>query len=165
MVTYVFREPLTILNAKKANPQRIGEALEKIAVQSGGRLTPKGVVSAAKDPKHVLHRHFEWNDAKAAEAYRIDQARELIRVVRVEDSEGEPKRAYLNIGDRGHAYRSLADVMGSADLQAAVLRQADLDLAAWQRRYAELTEACADVMSAREKIAERRARQENRPSA
>ena len=45
MIKYTFKdEPLTIKNKAKATPQKIGEALAKIAAASKGHLTPKAVV-------------------------------------------------------------------------------------------------------------------------
>lgn len=49
-----------------------------------GRLTPEQVLEAASDPKSALHSQFEWDDSKAAYAHRLDQARELIRRVKIE---------------------------------------------------------------------------------
>ena len=49
-----------------------------------GRLDPQSVVAAARNKKSPLHKQFEWDDTKAAEKYRLEQARELIRLVRVE---------------------------------------------------------------------------------
>lgn len=48
-----------------------------------GKLTPALVVDVARDPNHVLHNRFEWDDSVAGERYRRDQAHELIRSVRV----------------------------------------------------------------------------------
>lgn len=48
-----------------------------------GKLTPALVVDVARDPDHVLHNRFEWDDSVAGERYRRDQAHELIRSVRV----------------------------------------------------------------------------------
>lgn len=48
-----------------------------------GKITPQTVLEDAQDPASPLHEHFEWDDTKAAQAYRIDQARELIRSVRL----------------------------------------------------------------------------------
>jgi hypothetical protein len=165
MIRYVFRdEPVAILNAKKADPQKIGLALARVAREGNGRLTPSAVVEAASDPKSALHRHFEWDDAKAASAYRIDQARELIRVIRIEDDGDAPQRAFLSVrDDAGVSYRTAAEVAGSLDLQLAVLRQAERDLEAFQKRYAELRDICDDVSSARDKVRQRRERMESRP--
>ena len=49
-----------------------------------GRLDPKDVVEAAVDPDSVLHDRFEWDDSVAAASYRIDQARALIRSIKIE---------------------------------------------------------------------------------
>ncbi len=49
-----------------------------------GRLTPQEVVEAARAEASAIHGCFEWDDGKAAEAYRIEQARELIRRVKIE---------------------------------------------------------------------------------
>jgi hypothetical protein len=162
MIRYVFRdEPVAILNAKKADPQKIGQALAKVAQEGNGRLTPSAVVEAATNPKSPLHRHFEWDNAKAAAAYRIDQAREIIRVIRIEDGEDTPQRAFLSVkDDAGVSYRTAAEVAGSLDLQIAVLKQAERDLDAFKRRYAELQDICEEVSLARDKVRQRRERLE-----
>lgn len=49
-----------------------------------GTLTPEVVVDAAKDPDSILHEYFEWDNKVAGAAYRIEQARALIRRVKVE---------------------------------------------------------------------------------
>lgn len=48
-----------------------------------GRIAPEAVVRAARNPGHPLHGEFEWNDGRAAERYRLDQARTLIASVRI----------------------------------------------------------------------------------
>lgn len=167
-VTYKFREDesLTIPNAKKANPQKIGEALEAIATENAGRLTPHAIVAAASNRKNPLHPFFEWDDSAAANAYRLDQARALVRIIRVDDgASAEPPRAFLSVSDRGTSYRSLAEVQRSPDLQTIVLRQAERDLAAFQTRYREMADICEIIMSAREKVRERLAKSEQRPTA
>lgn len=52
-------------------------------LERNGRLTADDVVEAARDPKSPLHHYFTWDDAQAAHARRIDEARSLIRSVRV----------------------------------------------------------------------------------
>lgn len=160
MQQYVFREnePLRLKNAKQADAQVIGLALEKINQQNEGMLKPQAVVDAARNKRNPLHKHFEWDDEIAAEQYRQDQARHIIRIVRVvdEDSEEGTQRAYqsVNIVGSGKSYRSVADIKSSAEFQAAILKQADRDLEAFQRRYRQLTEVCTYVAQARTKIAE-----------
>lgn len=87
MTKYIFKpdEVLAIKAASKADPDKIGQELEAIAAKAGGHLTPIAIVDAARDRKSVLHKHFEWDDAAAAEAYRLDQARSLVRCIHVEN--------------------------------------------------------------------------------
>ncbi len=157
MIKYVFKdEPLTFKGAHKANPQKIGEALESVTTANEGRLRPAAVIEAAREKKSVLHHHFEWDDDVAANAYRVDQARTLIRSIRVEESDDEHRPAFLSIHDAsGTAYRAIAEVMSSRDLQLAILRQAGRDLDAFDKRYRELTDICDIVRGARERVGER----------
>ena len=158
MITYVFRDdPVTIRNASKADPQKIGEALAEIKAKHGGDLRPRYVWSAVKDhPRHPLHKHFQWDVQKAAEAHWTDQARELIRVVRVVDSErpdDPPVPAFISVSDKGGAsYRSASEIRSSAYYQHIVMKQALRDLESWQRRYRELSDVCPMVSAAAAKL-------------
>lgn len=169
MIRYVFKEaPLTIKAADKANPQKVGEALAEIAAEGGGELTPHAVLEAARKPTHVLHRHFEWDDGKAAEAYRIDQARNVIRSVHVEDSDAASGHtvAFISIADKsGTSYRALSEVRNSADLQSRVLAQAERDLEAFERRYHALQDVCEIIRTAQAAVKRRREKVDTRASA
>jgi len=48
-----------------------------------GRLTPEQIVDEARPENSILHSCFEWDDAKAGESWRIEQARELIKRVKI----------------------------------------------------------------------------------
>lgn len=63
--------------------QAIKDRLAQIEARNGGRLTPDMVVQDAKRKDSPLHACFEWDVKKAAAAYWLDQARELITSVRV----------------------------------------------------------------------------------
>jgi transposase len=164
MIKYVFRNelPLTIKNARKADAQKIGEALHKIT-NAAGKRTPHAVVEAARAEKHVLHRHFEWKDAIAAEAYRLDQARALIRCIDVVTNDDEPPmRAFISITEKnGTAYHTNNEVLGNLELQVIVLRQAERDFLAYEKRLREFQDLCDAVRKAREKIAAKRAKLED----
>jgi len=49
-----------------------------------GKLSSSTVVDEARPEGSPLHPEFEWNNLKAGEEYRLIQARQLIRSVRVE---------------------------------------------------------------------------------
>jgi hypothetical protein len=157
-IRFVFREPpITILNSKGADPQKIGQELTRIAEKSQGHLIPDEVVDAAKSGRSPIHQHFEWKNDVAAHHYRLEQARELIRCIRIVDDskkDAVPRHAWLSINDKGYSYRALGEVLKSADLQLSVLKAAERDLRAFESRYQELQEICSVVRTARESLAE-----------
>jgi len=153
MIRYVFKEgPVAIRGAKDANPQVIGEALSALAEAGGGALTPRAVVDGARAPASPLHAHFDWNDAEAAEKWRVEQARDLIRCIRVEetDSNHEPVRAFLSVsGDAGVSYHTVQEIRSSGELRERLLAAAERDLEAFTTRYRVLKDICAVVETAK----------------
>lgn len=61
----------------------IEERLAAIAQLNGGKLTPELVLADAEDPTSPLHDTFTWDNDEAAKLWRIEQARRLIRSVKV----------------------------------------------------------------------------------
>lgn len=57
--------------------------LQRLFDANNGRLTPEQVVDAARSPASPLHARFDWSDADAAAKWRLEQARGLIRSVRL----------------------------------------------------------------------------------
>lgn len=168
-IKYIFRDDniLPFVNAKDADPQEIGEALAAIADVEGGKLTPKAIVDNARNPESALHRHFEWNDAAAAEKWRHQQARMIVLSLRVEaiDPDKEPDQAFYSIQDNGSAYRSVQEIRSSGDLQEKLLAGAERDLESFTVRYRVLKEICAIVETAKKVARSRRSKNENRAAA
>lgn len=165
MARYTFNGGAIFHRMKGADPQRLGEALDKIAADNDGQLTPRAMVTSGRRRGHPLNRHFEWDDAKAADAHRLQQARQIVHAIRVIDEsqpEAPPRIAYLSIAEgdgSGFAYRPRSAVADSARLQRLVLEQAERDLAAWERRYSEIAgDLTAAIALVRGELAERRAR-------
>lgn len=120
------------------------EEFERIARKHNGILRPADVVDEARNPDSILHRAFEWDDSVAAEAYRIQQAKELIRVqVVVIENRQEPVRAFVSLSrDRltDGGYRITADVLNDRDLYREMLLDAADELRSFQRKYNRITE-------------------------
>lgn len=57
--------------------------LTRITKEHDGVLRPDDVVREAENPASPLHSSFEWDDGVAAHAWRLEQARTLIRSVRI----------------------------------------------------------------------------------
>lgn len=110
---------------------------ELLAIRSEhGRLTPEAVVQAASAEDHPLHDRFEWDDTTAAHKYRLNQARQLIRVVRetYTDRRGNPAdvRTFHAIPRaEGMAYEPLDEIVRD-DIASKVL------LAAMEREWRQL---------------------------
>lgn len=125
------------------NPQTVGEEIEKIE-QKKGKVTPADIVKKAKATSSPLHNLFEWDDKKAADAYRIHTARQVLCcLVRVEDGQA-PTRAFVNIETKAPAKQGLfvniQSAMADAMSREIVLKNALLELESFQRKYATLTE-------------------------
>ncbi len=164
MIRYEWRDKVVaILNAKQADPQVIGEELARLMAANDGNLKPEAVHEAAKNRRSPLHRHFEWDDAKAADAYRVDQARGIIRLIKaVEITDGGRELyagpAFVSIYDgRRRTYKAIGEVVTNTRLQLLVMQQAIRDLEAWEKRYGEFEEICQLVRVARERLADARA--------
>lgn len=111
------------------------------------RLTPALVVDAARPEESPLHSRFEWDDKVAGEAYRLDQARRLIRSVRVVYREADEKeaartvRAFHSVRDeQGTAYRPTDEIVESEFLTRIVMQQMELEWKQLMRKYGHFEE-------------------------
>jgi hypothetical protein len=123
--------------------QVAGERLAELTEANGGHVTPEVVVDDARPDEAALHPCFVWDDYEAAEKYREEQARSLIRSVRVVIDEDRP--ASLNyvsvrLSDIGPAYVTTARAMSDDELRDQAIGDAIGGLNAWQRRYEHLAE-------------------------
>lgn len=78
--------------AKGINVQDAVKELDRIK-SIYGSLTPENVLDASRLKTAVLHNLFNWDDAKAAEHYRLQQARTILNNIEVKViSNGQPKQ-------------------------------------------------------------------------
>lgn len=123
---------------------KTAKILESIRKKHGGLLRPQDVVEYARPTDSPLHDQFEWDDSKAADEYRLWQARQLIRVtVTVLPNTVTPIRTYVSLTpDRsaGGGYRRIADVVKKPDLYEQALADALKDLERIQQKYKQLAE-------------------------
>ncbi len=112
-----------------------------------GQLTPNIVVDEARDPGHPLHNRFEWDNSVAGEAWRRQQAHELIRSVRIvyrEATEKEPARKVRHWhavrNENGHVYEPAPKVAADPLLRQMVLRDMEREWRQLQNRYGQFQE-------------------------
>lgn len=112
-----------------------------------GKLTPSIVVDEARDESHPLHSRFEWDDKVAGDAYRRDQAHELIRSVRVvyreatETESARTVRAFHAVRrEDGHVYEPTEKVAEDELLSKIVLQDMEREWKQLMRRYGQFEE-------------------------
>jgi hypothetical protein len=110
-----------------------------------GELTPQLVVEAARPESHPLHSRFEWDDQKAGEAHRLDQARGLIRSLRItyRDAEGYQQhvRQFVSVArPEGRAYVPTVAVADDPLARRILLADMHREWQALKRRYGHMAE-------------------------
>lgn len=114
-------------------------------------LTPPVVVEEARSVESPLHSHFEWDDTVAGEKYRLVQASELIRSVRVTytspDGAQKDVRQWLSVShsEVERSYLPLEQVVDDPFSYRLVLQEMERDMAALQRKYGHLKEFAETV--------------------
>ena len=107
------------------------------------------VVKAAKDPANPLHRYFTWDVQKAAQQHWLEQARRLIRSVRVEITtiEGLEARVRevvsIQVTDQNtdkvyHGYLPRDRVMKKKETEAQYVAKALEELKRWCLRHGDV---------------------------
>ncbi len=124
---------------KDADAMVIGPICEDLA-RLNGVARPEDLLSAARDPEHPAHKFFDWNDASAAEAYRVDQARYLMRsyTVVLQRSETKQEVRGLQYVDSKGGYVPSSVVFDDTDMTQEVVERAKREATSWYHRHQQL---------------------------
>lgn len=133
------------------------KVLEQIAARAGGVLLVDDVLDAAKDPRSALHKHFQWDDTKAAEAFRRAQARQLIQkcVVTIDKAPDVQIRAFVSLAPdqaAGGGYRRMVDVLSDDDLKGQLLHEMQLTLLKWKKQIHLLDKETIAIIDALDEV-------------
>ena len=143
--------------------------LEALCIEHGGKLTPDIVLASAISEESPIHHCFEWEESNAAAQYRLLQAADLIRKVKVKVRVGESDirsvRAYVNIANpaddklnlslsqwRRRIYVPVTDALRKVSTRDQVISALYREVIEWQRRaeaYEVFAEACKAVKKIR----------------
>ena len=123
----------------------LAEWAEQVRRANGGLLTPHALVEHARDPSSPGHSHFEWRDDVAADAWRIEQARRLIRTIRIEykptpKSDTRSVRAYWADRTEPVGYRRTEDLAADPVGREVMLAEMAREWKALKRRYEHMAE-------------------------
>ena len=129
-----------------------------LAQKNDGVLNPRDVVAFASNPQTHLHSKFTWDDTKAAEEYRLWQARRIIKleleIVRNGDDEVGETNLFVSLSDeRGGSggYRLVTQVLTDADRRQKLLSDAIQELSRIRAKYQSIKEL-TDVFKEIEKL-------------
>lgn len=118
MTIYTFRQNGFI---SPVDAQTVGEELSRIESRDGV-IDAHVVVNESRPDDAPLHPHFEWDDVKAAERWRVEQSRRLIRSVEIVRDPAEPaEMCFVNVQSQG-GYVSAAVVQSRPDLHEEAMR-------------------------------------------
>jgi hypothetical protein len=141
--------------------EQIREEIERLREANDGHLHPEQVVDfARRNRRSSLHAEFEWDDTAAAHQFRLEQARQIIRlnirIVPTENGDVTVPMYVSLVSDRksGGGYRALEDVMSDDALREELLGQALDEFNRVRRKYQTLQEL-APVFTALDRVARR----------
>ena len=123
--------------SKQVDAQVVGEHLQQL-VGAGG-ISPSRVVEEARNPLSPLHLAFEWDNEVASEEWRKQQARSLLKSIRVVTLDAPPQIAYISVlvGDQ-RSYVPQQTVMESPAYREYALQDALRYLKGFEARYHQI---------------------------
>ena len=129
----------------KADAQVVGETISDIRERNNGMIQAADLVNEARPKRSPLNGLFEWRNGVAAEKFREEQARRVIRAVRTvfDESSDEPIEtvAFVRVRIEGNSgYVSAVQAMTDDELRGQVLAEARAAILGWQKRYRHLGE-------------------------
>lgn len=122
-----------------ADAQKVAEEISAI----GESPTAKDIVNAGRDPNSELHKCFEWDDSVAAEKYRIEQARDIVHHLVIEEKDLPKDRPEIRVFYKPKdsvGYRETKKIVRNEDEYARLLAQAYAELRVFKAKYSMLTE-------------------------
>ena len=127
----------------------VGRELEDIQKRKGA-LTPDIVLKDASRKTSKIHSCFEWDNTKAAHAFRLNQARYMLRsievVIETDDDKDETRtielRAFQNVEneDGDKVYVTLNQARENDDYWQQVKDSAIAEIKSWQKKYKTIKE-------------------------
>jgi DNA-directed RNA polymerase subunit RPC12/RpoP len=130
----------------KRDAQIIGPILVELSEKSG--VTARDVLDVGRSEQSPIHKYFEWNNDKAADEYRLEQARRMMRSIRITYTETNIKGEEESYSgrviqamqvtpyeDKARQYHSFKTLHGDTLFAAKLLGSAVDDLKSWKRKY------------------------------
>lgn len=123
----------------KADAQKVAEEISSIGLS----VQPEEIVDKARDKSTELHKCFEWDDTKAAEKYRVYQARQIVCHLIVKEVNKESQKQEVRFfykTDKQEGYKPVSYIMRNEDEYQKLLDRALSELKAFENKYSTLKE-------------------------
>lgn len=124
-----------------ADAKVVGTELLRLTKSRGRSLSSREYVDEASNPSSPLHDGLNWNDADAADKYRLWQASVILtrlEFVDTDTKERVPVMLNVTLSDHGQRYVETSLVVSRSDLHDQVVEKAMRELQAWQSRYQDI---------------------------
>lgn len=111
----------------------VGSVIEEIEARDG-TVTKEAFLDASRPEDSPTHSMFEWNDAMAAEKWRLEESRHIIINLQVtyddaSDSGKKDVSAFVNIkSERKAEYKNIIDALSDQESRALIIERINRDL-------------------------------------
>ena len=123
----------------------VGSIMEEIEEEFGA-VTKENFLDRARPSDSPTHALFEWNDAVAAEKYRLGRSGRIINNLDIQithkDNKPRQVRAFVNVSDgkdKG-SFIGIVRAMSNNDTRRRVINNALAELNAFKAKYASYKE-------------------------
>lgn len=124
---------------------RISADAQKVAdeiLAIGSSATTAQILDKARDEQTELHKCFDWNDAEAAEKWRLQQARHIVCNLVIKEKSETPRtevRMFFKT-DADSGYKPTVLIMQDKDEYRKLLDRALAELNSFRAKYKTLVE-------------------------
>nr|DAR03187.1 MAG TPA: hypothetical protein [Caudoviricetes sp.] len=124
---------------------RISADAQKVAdeiLAIGKSATTAQILDKARDEKTELHKCFDWDDAEAAEKWRLQQARHIVcnLVIKEKNDTPRPEVRIFFKTDADSGYKPTVMIMQDKDEYRKLLDRALAELNSFRAKYKTLVE-------------------------
>ena len=151
----------------KVSAETAGKVCQELSSTPEG-LTPERLVDVSRPEDAPMHKEFEWDDSIAAEEYRKEQAKKVIRnIIIVKSDTGKERelnlvlatdeeeeytededstveepvdRGFVSTGERTSKYVTLFSALTNEEWRKSLLESAKRDMRAFKAKYHRLEE-------------------------
>lgn len=124
---------------------RISADAQKVAdeiLAIGNSATTAQILDKARDEQTELHKCFDWDDAEAAEKWRLQQARHIVCNLVIKETSDTPRpevRVFFKT-DADNGYKPTVLIMQDKDEYRKLLDRALAELTSFRAKYKTLVE-------------------------